>query len=217
MAQNRAPAGSHRRRPLLASARAARRDALKRHDGLGAKPRDIPLRRRSTAFALFLDPRTELVTVAFGSNPWQQPKFVVLSVLQTSKCPTGWLNAVTDNAGAYRSRSWRRVCARNRVRRRFTRPYRPQTNGKAEALIKTLLRMGLPLPLSHKPAPQPSPARLPQVVQPPSTTRLTRLPTADQSRLKCLWSLHLGPLVAAALLPSPPVRLRRAPALTQVP
>jgi transposase InsO family protein len=47
---------------------------------------------------------------------------------------------LTDNAGAYRSRPWRLICARNRVRRRFTRPYRPQTNGKAEALIKTLLR-----------------------------------------------------------------------------
>jgi transposase InsO family protein len=35
---------------------------------------------------------------------------------------------------------WRLVSARNRVRRRFTRPYRPRTNGKAEALIKTLLR-----------------------------------------------------------------------------
>jgi transposase InsO family protein len=46
----------------------------------------------------------------------------------------------TDNAGAYRSRPWRLVSARNRVRRRFTRPYRPRTNGKAEALIKTLLR-----------------------------------------------------------------------------
>jgi transposase InsO family protein len=47
---------------------------------------------------------------------------------------------LTDNAKAYSSRSWRLVCARQRVRRRFTRPYRPQTNGKAEALIKTLLR-----------------------------------------------------------------------------
>ena len=47
---------------------------------------------------------------------------------------------LTDNAGAYRSRPWRLVCARNHVRRRFTRPYRPRTNGKAEALIKTLLR-----------------------------------------------------------------------------
>jgi transposase InsO family protein len=47
---------------------------------------------------------------------------------------------LSDNAKAYSSRPWRTVCARHRVRRRFTRPYRPQTNGKAEALIKTLLR-----------------------------------------------------------------------------
>jgi transposase InsO family protein len=47
---------------------------------------------------------------------------------------------LTDNAAAYRSQPWRLVCAGNRVRRRFTRPYRPRTNGKAEALIKTLLR-----------------------------------------------------------------------------
>jgi transposase InsO family protein len=48
---------------------------------------------------------------------------------------------LTDNAKAYRSsRAWRSVCARQRVRRRFTRPYTPRTNGKAEALIKTMLR-----------------------------------------------------------------------------
>ena len=47
---------------------------------------------------------------------------------------------LSDNAKAYSSRAWRTVCAHHRVRRRFTRPYRPQTNGKAEALIKTLLR-----------------------------------------------------------------------------
>jgi transposase InsO family protein len=47
---------------------------------------------------------------------------------------------LTDNAKAYSSRAWRLVCAQHRVRRRFTRPRRPQTNGKAEALIKTLLR-----------------------------------------------------------------------------
>ncbi len=47
---------------------------------------------------------------------------------------------LTDNAKAYSSHAWRTVCARHRVRRRTTRPYRPQTNGKVEALIKTLLR-----------------------------------------------------------------------------
>lgn len=47
---------------------------------------------------------------------------------------------MTDNAWAYRSRPWRVVCARHRVRRRYTKPYTPRTNGKAEALIKTMLR-----------------------------------------------------------------------------
>jgi transposase InsO family protein len=47
---------------------------------------------------------------------------------------------LTDNAFADRSRARRLVRARARVRRRFTRPYRPRTNGKAEAPIKTLLR-----------------------------------------------------------------------------
>jgi transposase InsO family protein len=59
---------------------------------------------------------------------------------------------LSDNAKAYSSRAWRTVCARHRVRRRFTRPYRPQTNGKAEALIKTLLRewaYRFPYPTSH--------------------------------------------------------------------
>jgi len=59
---------------------------------------------------------------------------------------------LTDNAGAYRSRPWRTVCARHRVRRRFTRPYTPRTNGKAEALIKTRCASGptaSPTPRAH--------------------------------------------------------------------
>jgi transposase InsO family protein len=107
---------------------------------------------------------------------------------------------LTDNAGAYRSRPWRHVCARHRVPRRFTRPYRPADERQGRGADQnTPARVGLPLRLSHKPAPQPSPARLPQVVQPPSTTRLTRRPAADQSRLQCLWSLHLGRSSASVL------------------
>jgi transposase InsO family protein len=59
---------------------------------------------------------------------------------------------MTDNAWAYRSHPWRIVCARHRVRRRYTRPYTPRTNGKAEALIKTMLRewaYRYPYPSSH--------------------------------------------------------------------
>jgi transposase InsO family protein len=47
---------------------------------------------------------------------------------------------LTDNAKAYRGHPVRAVCARWAIRHRFTRPYRPQTNGKAERLIQTLLR-----------------------------------------------------------------------------
>ncbi len=47
---------------------------------------------------------------------------------------------LTDNAKAYHSHAWRDRCASLDIERRYTRPYRPRTNGKAEALIKTLLR-----------------------------------------------------------------------------
>ena len=47
---------------------------------------------------------------------------------------------LTDNAMAYRAHALRDVCRQWLVRHRFTRPYRPQTNGKAERVIQTLLR-----------------------------------------------------------------------------
>lgn len=47
---------------------------------------------------------------------------------------------LTDNAMAYRGHAVARVCRAWTIRHRFTRPYRPQTNGKAERVIQTLLR-----------------------------------------------------------------------------
>lgn len=47
---------------------------------------------------------------------------------------------MSDNAKAYHSQLWRDTAAGLRVELRFTRPYTPRTNGKAEALIKTMLR-----------------------------------------------------------------------------
>jgi transposase InsO family protein len=47
---------------------------------------------------------------------------------------------LTDNAMAYHARAIRHVCRMWRIRHRYTRPYRPQTNGKAERMIQTLLR-----------------------------------------------------------------------------
>jgi transposase InsO family protein len=47
---------------------------------------------------------------------------------------------LTDNGGAYRSRPFRKTCRWLGIAAKRTRPYRPQTNGKAERFIQTLLR-----------------------------------------------------------------------------
>jgi len=47
---------------------------------------------------------------------------------------------LTDNGGCYRSRAVAATCDQLGIGHRFTRPYRPQTNGKAERLVRTLLR-----------------------------------------------------------------------------
>ncbi len=68
---------------------------------------------------------------------------------------------MTDNGHAYRSHDWRHACAQLDIEHIRTRPYTPRTNGKAERLIKTMLRgLGLPLPLPHKCTPHPSPCGL---------------------------------------------------------
>jgi transposase InsO family protein len=46
---------------------------------------------------------------------------------------------ITDNGVSYRSYAWRDECKALGIKRRHTRPYRPQTNGKAERFIKTAL------------------------------------------------------------------------------
>ena len=46
---------------------------------------------------------------------------------------------LTDNGSCYVSRRFRQACRRHGLRHLRTRPYRPQTNGKAERFIQTLL------------------------------------------------------------------------------
>ena len=47
---------------------------------------------------------------------------------------------MTDNGSCYRSKRFRRALAADDVRQIYTRPYRPQTNGKAERFIQTAKR-----------------------------------------------------------------------------
>ena len=47
---------------------------------------------------------------------------------------------LTDNGSAFRSTPFRETCAQLGITHKFTRPYRPQTNGKAERFIQSALR-----------------------------------------------------------------------------
>ena len=48
--------------------------------------------------------------------------------------------AMTDNGGNFCSHAFGRACEQLKIRHLRTRPYRPQTNGKAERFIQTMLR-----------------------------------------------------------------------------
>ncbi len=47
---------------------------------------------------------------------------------------------LTDNAKCYDSTAFKALCSEKHVKQRFTRPYTPRTNGKAERFIQTLKR-----------------------------------------------------------------------------
>jgi len=47
---------------------------------------------------------------------------------------------LTDNGNAFRSKHFAKACRLLAVKHSFTRPYRPQTNGKAERFIQSALR-----------------------------------------------------------------------------
>ena len=47
---------------------------------------------------------------------------------------------MTDNGSCYRAKAFRKACSKLGLKHIFTKPYRPQTNGKAERFIQTVLR-----------------------------------------------------------------------------
>ena len=47
---------------------------------------------------------------------------------------------LTDNGSCYRAKRFQAQCQALGIRHKYTRPYRPQTNGKAERFIQTLIR-----------------------------------------------------------------------------
>jgi transposase InsO family protein len=66
---------------------------------------------------------------------------------------------LSDNGSCYISGEFNNACAAAGIRHSYTRPYRPQTNGKAERLVQTMLRE------SAYARPYPSSARRRQALQ----------------------------------------------------
>jgi transposase InsO family protein len=66
--------------------------------------------------------------------------FLGRAVRWFGRCGIRIRRLLTDNGSAYRSRVFARACRTRALRHHRTRPYRPQTNGKAERFIQTLLR-----------------------------------------------------------------------------
>jgi transposase InsO family protein len=86
---------------------------------------------------------------------------------------------LTDNGSAFRAGSFRDACAQLAIKHSRTRPRRPQTNGKAERFIQTLLREGAHARLyaTSDERAQIAPA-LAQPLQLPPTTRQPQPPAA---------------------------------------
>ena len=75
--------------------------------------------------------------------PDERPASAVMALEQAVSALAGQgvhvERVLTDNGGAYRSRAYAAATEQLGAKHKRTRPYRPQTNGKAERLIKTLL------------------------------------------------------------------------------
>ena len=100
---------------------------------------------------------------------------------------------MTDNALAYRrSRAWRQALGRPRRRARFTRRYRPQTNGKAERFNRTLLEeWAYAEPFDHQRRAQPPPCHVAAHLQPSPRPHRARRPPTHQPRQQPPGALQL--------------------------
>ena len=99
---------------------------------------------------------------------------------------------MTDNAKAYHSRAWIEATRRLEIERRYTRIYRPRTNGKAERFIQTLLTEWAYARSYPSSSPALAPSRLPALVQQTPTPQLATSPATNQPRLTPLWSRQLA-------------------------
>lgn len=84
--------------------------------------------------------RTSLVAMAEDERKESAVAFLEQVVAHYRACGVAVQRVMTDNGSAYQSRAFAAACRRLGVRHLRTRPYTPQTNGKAERFIQTCLR-----------------------------------------------------------------------------
>lgn len=84
--------------------------------------------------------RTSLVDMAADERKESAVAFLERVVGHYRACGVTVQRVMTDNGSAYQSRAFAAACRRLGVRHLRTRPYTPQTNGKAERFIQTALR-----------------------------------------------------------------------------
>jgi transposase InsO family protein len=84
--------------------------------------------------------QSTLTLVLLADNPLSGEK--VAKALDKIIALRGAPESITvDNGPAYRSHQFARACRALGLKHRFTRPYTPRTNGKAERFIQTALRV----------------------------------------------------------------------------
>ena len=70
----------------------------------------------------------------------QAVAFLMSAVAYYAKLGITVRRLLTDNGSAFRSKEFAAACQALDISHKFTRPYRPQTNGKAERFIQSALR-----------------------------------------------------------------------------
>jgi len=88
-----------------------------------------------------IDDRTRLAYAALfpDESAVSAAAFLVLAHRWFARRGVAVQALLTDNGSAYRGRRFGALCGQLGLRHHWTRPYRPQTNGKAERFIRTCL------------------------------------------------------------------------------
>jgi transposase InsO family protein len=103
---------------------------VNRHRGIGWNRVHIAVDDHTRlAYAEELPDESPATTAAFLHRAW---RFYAAHGITIERL-------LTDNGGCYRSTAFAAACDELGIGHRFTRPYRPQTNGKAERMVRTLL------------------------------------------------------------------------------